>query len=127
MGVSNTLMVVVRVPAFEVKGHYAGLVTIVEDEREWRAPPSGPALAPRVVVTRWRSLDPRTREVSAETRSTESRALLRVRSCLCPARAWQASQRSMAPTARRSSAVRSFTVATPLVARGQAAGDDAHL
>jgi hypothetical protein len=69
MGVTNTLMVVGRARAFEVKGHNAGLVTIVEDEREWRAPPSGAALAPRVVVTRWRSLDPRTREVSAETRS----------------------------------------------------------
>jgi hypothetical protein len=34
MGVSNTLMVVGRVPAFEVKGHHACLVAIVEDERE---------------------------------------------------------------------------------------------
>ena len=43
---------------------------IVEDETAWRALPAGPSPTsrePRIVATRWRSIDQQTREVSTET------------------------------------------------------------
>ena len=71
MDISSAPTVIDRAPTYNVKRRHAGLVTIVENEREWRAQPSGYAAwsEPKVGITRWRSLEQRTREVSAETPS----------------------------------------------------------
>jgi AraC family transcriptional regulator len=71
MDISSAPTVIDRAPTYNVKRRHAGLVTIVEKEREWRAQPSGYAAwsEPKVGITRWRSLEQRTREVSAETPS----------------------------------------------------------
>jgi len=52
---------------------YADPVNIIEDETTWRTRPAAwlrPA-EPKVTVTRWRSLDQKTREVSAQTPADE--------------------------------------------------------
>jgi hypothetical protein len=71
MDISSAPTVIDRAPTYNVKRRHAGLVTIVEKEREWRAQPTGYAAwsEPKVGITRWRSLEQRTREVSAETPS----------------------------------------------------------
>lgn len=68
---SSTQPLVEGAPTYEVKRRYAGMVTIVEDEREWRARHTGSAAwsVPKVGLTRWRSLEQGAREVSAETPS----------------------------------------------------------
>jgi AraC family transcriptional regulator len=56
--------------AFEEARRPAHAASIIEDETEWRLRPAGPsatASGSRVITTRWRSLEERAREVSAET------------------------------------------------------------
>src|SRR5580658_2311559 len=71
MDISSAPTVIDRAQTYNVKRRHAGLVTIVEKEREWRAQPSDYAAwsEPKVGITRWRSLEQRTCEVSAETPS----------------------------------------------------------
>ena len=68
---SSTRALVEGAPTYEVKRRYAGMVTIVEDEREWRARHSGSSAwsVPKVGLTRRRSLAQGAREVSAKTPS----------------------------------------------------------
>jgi AraC family transcriptional regulator len=62
------IKVVARHPA--ARPHYGSPAGIVKDETAWRALPAGTpptSREPRIVATRWRSIDQQTREVSAET------------------------------------------------------------
>lgn len=66
---SNSVAVVDALAALAVAGRPNPLSRIVDDERAWRALPASSAAnsSARVIATRWRSLDHRTREVEAET------------------------------------------------------------
>jgi AraC family transcriptional regulator len=61
------------VPMLPVRGYGADPANIVEDEITWRARPAARSRSsePKVTVTRWRALDQRTREVSAQTPADE--------------------------------------------------------
>lgn len=54
MDISSAPTVIDRAPTYNVKRRHAGLVTIVEKEREWRAQPTGYAAwsEPKVGITR---------------------------------------------------------------------------
>ncbi|HTZ37597.1 MAG TPA: AraC family transcriptional regulator [Stellaceae bacterium] len=66
----NAAVVADTLTALALTGEGRPLDRIVEDEPAWRALPAGGAVdaaSTRVIATRWRSLDCRTREVKAET------------------------------------------------------------
>jgi AraC-like DNA-binding protein len=71
---ASSLEIAAPPPAFLI-GHCPGMpVGIVQDESAWRVQPAAPASVsakPKIVATRWRAIDQRTREVSAETPDDE--------------------------------------------------------